>query len=54
MVRNKSGISLIVLVITIIIMIILAGAVIVSLSSSDIVDRANETVETTNLRQVQE
>ena len=40
--RNKSGISLIVLVITIIIMVILAGAVIVSLSSSDIVDRATK------------
>ena len=37
----KKGISLIVLVITIIIMIILAGAVILSLNSSNVVAKAN-------------
>jgi len=52
--RNKSGISLIVLVITIIIMIILAGAIIIILSNSGIIGKANEVVEETNLRQVQE
>lgn len=38
---KKQGISLIVLVITIIIMIILAGAVILSLSSSDVTKKAS-------------
>ena len=37
----KKGISLIVLVITIIVMIIIAGAIILSLSSSDVVGKAN-------------
>jgi len=40
--KNKSGISLIVLVITIIVMIILASAIILSLRSSGIIGRANE------------
>lgn len=39
---NKKGISLIVLVITIIVMIIIAGAIILSLSSSNVTQRANE------------
>lgn len=38
---NKKGISLIVLVITIIVMIIIAGAIILSLSSSNVTSRAN-------------
>lgn len=38
---NKKGISLIVLVITIIVMIIIAGAIILSLSSSNVTQRAN-------------
>lgn len=38
---NKKGISLIVLVITIIVMIIIAGAIILSLSSSNVTARAN-------------
>lgn len=38
----KKGISLIVLVITIIVMIIIAGAIILSLSSSNVTQRANE------------
>ena len=41
-INKKSGISLIVLVITIIIMIILAAAVILSLNSSNIVEKANQ------------
>ena len=49
----KKGISLIVLVITIIVMIILAAAVILSLSSNGIIDRANEAVTETDLKQVQ-
>jgi len=40
--KNKRGISLIVLVITIIVMIILASAIILSLRSSGIIGRANE------------
>ena len=51
--RNKRGISLVTLVITIIIMIILAGVVIVSLSNSNIFDRASEAVDEYNLKQVQ-
>ena len=51
-IKNKSGISLIVLVITIIVMIILAAAVILSLSSSGIIGRANEAVIDSNLAQV--
>ena len=39
---NKKGISLIVLVITIIVMIILATAIILSLNSSNIVEKAKE------------
>ncbi len=39
--KNKSGISLIVLVITIIVMIILAAAIILSLSNSGIIGKAN-------------
>ena len=49
--RNK-GISLIVLVITIIVMIILAGSIILSLSNNGIIGKANEAVEKTNINQV--
>ena len=52
-IKRKSGISLIVLVITIIVMIILAAAVILSLTSSGIIGRANSAVDKTNLAQVQ-
>lgn len=44
----KKGISLIVLVITIIVMIIIAGAIIISLNSSNIIDRANDAVTDSN------
>ena len=40
--RYKKGISLIVLVITIIVMAILASAVIISLSNSNIIENANK------------
>ena len=51
---NKKGISLIVLVITIIVMIILAAAIVITLSNSGIINKANEAVEKTNLKQAQE
>ena len=50
--RTNKGISLIVLVITIIVMIILAGAIILSLSNNGIIGKANEAVEKTNINQV--
>ena len=51
--KNK-GISLIVLVITIIVMIILAGSIIITLSNSGIIQKSNEAVEQTNLATVKE
>ncbi len=42
---EKKGISLIVLVITIIVMIILAGAIILALNGSDIIGKATEAKE---------
>ena len=51
---TKKGISLVVLVITIIVMLILGGAVIISLGGNSILDRAEEAVEKTNIKQVQE
>lgn len=44
----KKGISLIVLVITIIVMIIIAGAIIISLSNSNVIDKADQAVISTN------
>ena len=52
--KNKRGISLIVLVITIIVMIILAAAVIITISNTGIINRANEATSATNLKQVQQ
>ena len=52
--KNKSGISLIVLVITIIVMIILAAAIILSLSNSGIIGKANKAKtdsDTANLKE---
>ncbi|MBQ8044394.1 MAG: leucine-rich repeat protein, partial [Clostridia bacterium] len=49
--RNK-GISLIVLIITIIVMIILAGSIILTLNNSGIIQKASEAVETANLNEV--
>ena len=51
--KNK-GISLIVLVITIIVMIILAGSIIITLSNSGIINKANEAVDLSNEKQMQE
>ncbi len=51
---NKRGISLIVLVITIIVMIILASAIILSLSNSGIIGRANEASFKTDVKSIQE
>ena len=50
----KKGISLIVLVITIIVMIILAASVVITLSNTGIIDRANQAVQLTDERQVQD
>ncbi len=50
--KNKKGISLIVLVITIIVMIILAASVIISLSNTGIINKANEAVDKTNKSEV--
>ncbi len=44
----KKGISLIVLVITIIVMIIIAGAIIISLNSTNIIEKANTAVDASN------
>ena len=52
--QRKQGISLIVLVTTIIVMIILAASVVISLSNTGIIDRANQAVNLTDERQVQE
>ena len=52
--KTKQGVSLIVLVITIIVMIILAGTIIISLNNSGILEKANEAVEETNLANVKE
>ena len=51
---TKRGISLIVLVITIIIMIILAATVVVTLSNSGIISKANDAVDITDLATVQD
>ena len=50
---NKQGVSLIVLVITIIVMIILAGTIILSLDNNGIIGKAQEAVDKTNLAEVQ-
>jgi len=51
---NKRGISLIVLVITVIVLGILATAVIIRVGDTDIIDRANEAVDEYNLATYQE
>ena len=52
--KKKQGISLIVLVITIIVMIILAASVVLTLSNSGIINKANEAVEKTNIKEVEQ
>ena len=46
--KQKKGISLIVLVITIIVMIILAASVIISLNNTSVIDKAGQAVDETN------
>ncbi len=50
----KKGISLIVLVITIIVMIILAASVVITLSNTGVINKASQAVDLTNERQVQD
>ena len=50
---QKKGISLIVLVITIIVMIILAATVVISLTSNGIIDKANDAVNASDKKQVE-
>ncbi len=50
----KKGISLIVLVITIIVMIILAASVVITLNNTGVIDKASQAVDLTNESQVQD
>jgi len=52
--QKRKGISLIVLVITIIVMIVLAGAIILSLNNSGIIQKANEAVKSTDEATIKE
>ena len=52
--KRKQGISLIVLVITIIVMIILAASVVISLNNTGIINKANEAVDATNIKEVEQ
>ncbi len=52
--QKKQGISLIVLVITIIVMIILAASVVITLSNTGIINKANDAVDLTNESAVQD
>ena len=52
--KRKQGISLIVLVITIIVMITLAAAVVITLNNTGIINKANKAVNDTNLKEVQQ
>ena len=49
---NKRGVSLIVLVITIIVMVILAGVIILTLDNSGIINKAQDAVDQANLNEV--
>ena len=51
--KNKKGISLIVLVITIIVMIILAAAIIITLNNNGIINKSNEAVFKQNVKNYQ-
>ena len=52
--KKTKGISLIVLVITIIVMIIIAGAIILSLSNTNVIDQAEQAKDKYNLSQLKE
>ncbi len=51
--QKKKAVSLVVLVITIIVMIILAGTIILSLRNSGIIDKAQSAVDQANLKEIQ-
>ena len=51
--NSKGGISLVVLVITIIVMIILASTIILNLSGVNIIERANEAIRENNRQQIE-
>lgn len=50
----KEGVSLIVLVLTIVIMVILSGVIVISLNNTGMIDKANDTVKQTNLDEMKE
>lgn len=50
--KEKKGISLIVLIVTIIVMIIIAGAVILTLTDTNVIDQAETAVEKHNLSEI--
>ena len=52
--NNKKGISLIVLVITIIVMVVLSAAVVISLTNTGIIDKAGQAVELTDVKQIEQ
>ncbi len=52
--NQRKGISLIVLIVTIIVMIILAGAIILTLNNSGVIGRAEEATEKTNEQAIKE
>ena len=52
--RSKNGVSLIILAITIIVMIIIAGAVIISLTENDVIDEAKDSVKVWNTNAAKE
>ena len=52
--KSKNGISLIVLVITVIVMVVLAGAIILTLNNSGIIQKASDAVDKTNEATIKE
>lgn len=51
---RKNGMTIIALIICIIVMIILAGAVVIGLSKSDIINKAQQATDDMNLKNVQQ
>ncbi len=51
--QKKTGISLIVLVITIIVMIILAASVVITLNNTGVINKANQAIELQNMNQIE-
>lgn len=52
--ENKKGISLITMVITIIVMIIISGAIVLTLSSTDIISKSSDATKATDLASIKE